>query len=450
MSRPIAIFGLCSVLACWATACSRGLGLRDSEGVAVTHGPIVGALSEDSVSVMVRLSGPGFVGLVYGDDPELAYEGHWTPTSVTQAEHDHTAHFRLDGLEPDTTYYYDVLVEGTRQHLRQPSSFRTAPPAGSVTSFRFAVLADATDAPNRDSPTFYALAGHDPAFVLQIGDMDHRDPGSDQGDIEQWRAMHREQLGGFSQGRQLSDHVLSSFPFMHIWDDHDYGNNNADMRAPWKHLAAQAFKEYYPLPPLPNPQQGLWHSFRYAQAEFFMLDLRSQRTPNDAENIPSKSMLAGAEIEDDQKRWLLRRLSESAATWKFIISSSVWNPNSKPRDSWACYPIEQRELLDYIRENGIKGVIVISGDLHSAGGIDDGSNSGVPEISVPPTNFDSQEGCTGGVCGTWSEGILSGNNPSGFALIEVIYDRGIDLALLQAWSSRDELRMEYGVGLGGS
>src|SRR5687768_17705662 len=43
------------------------------------------------------------------------------------------------------------------------------------------------------------------------------------------------------------------------------------------------------------------------------------------------------------------------------------------------------------RSNQIGGVIVVSADLHSGGGIDNGSNAGLPEITVPHTNLNTDQ-----------------------------------------------------------
>jgi alkaline phosphatase D len=234
-----------------------------------------------------------------------------------------------------------------------------------------------------------------------------------------------------------------------MWDDHDYGRNNANRNAWWKGLATQAFMEYFPLPPLPNPQGGLWYSFRYAQAQFFFLDLRSQRDPEHDPQIPKPSMLNGGHIANDQMTWLKDSLARSTATWKFIISTSVWNPNSKGGDSWYGHKQEQDELVDYIRERGISGVIVISGDLHSAGGIDDGTNSYFPELSVPATNVHYARNCTGGSCGSWSEGIFVDIDPSGYAIVRVTHDsiREGDSVILETKGEYGGSRLKYTVTL---
>lgn len=160
-------------------------------------------------------------------------------------------------------------------------------------------------------------------------------------------------------------------------------------------------------------------------------------------------MLNGGHIANDQMTWLKDSLARSTARWKFIISPSVWNPNSKRGDSWHGHKEEQDELVKYIHELGITGVIVMSGDLHSAGGIDDGTNSYFPELSVPATNLHYTSNCTGGFCGWWSEGILTAIDPSGYAMVRVSHDnlRGADSVILETKGEDGNSRLKYTVTL---
>ncbi|NIM94630.1 MAG: hypothetical protein GTO18_13095 [Anaerolineales bacterium] len=418
----------------------------------LTHGPIAGGVTDTSAVIFTRTSGLSFVRILYSTDPELATDLNYSRRVFALLKNDYTVHIVLDGLQPNTTYYYNVIVGGAAQNHAITPRFTTAPPPDSLTNFSFSVFSDLSSRPRIDAPAYQSAQGDSPVFVLQIGDFDHRDPGSPNRpviSIDNWRRMHRSVLQDNASGQDFSTFITPFFPIYHIWDDHDYGANNSDRTAPWKALATQAFKEYYPLPPLPNPDGGLWYQFRYAQAEFFVLDLRSQRDPNDLPPSSTKSMLNGGGISGGQKDWLKTGLLESQARWKFIVSSSVWNPNSKQNDSWFLFPNEQEELVQFIQDQSISGVIILSGDLHSGGAIDDGTNSFFPEISVPTTNITSQRDCTGGYCGTWSEGVVTGIDPSGYALITVIHDEilGTDRVILQAKGADGVTRLEYVVEL---
>ena len=416
----------------------------------VTHGPIVGGVSDSTAVVFFRSSSAASVSILYSTDPSFEVDLHTSSIAQATAEGDFTAQVGIRDLKPSTTYFYKVLLSGNVQELAIEHRFTTAPPPEAIVDFDFAVFSDLSSDPPFDAPAYVSAANEDPAFVLQIGDFDHREPGGSRFPsitISNWRRMHQEVLQDSPSGQDLARYITPRFPLYHIWDDHDYGANNTDRTRWWKGLATQAFKEYYPLPPLPNPDGGLWYSFRYAQAQFFILDLRSQRDPEGDPQIPQPSMLDGGHIANDQNSWLKEALARSTARWKFVISTSVWNPNSKQGDSWYAYRQEQVELVDYIREKGITGVIIISGDLHSAGGIDDGTNSYFPELSVPATNMRGTRHCTGGSCGPWSEGMITGIDPSGYAMVHVLHDvaTGLDKVVLETKAADGSLRLEYTV-----
>jgi alkaline phosphatase D len=416
-------------------------GPRVGDEPTITVGPLVGGVEADRAVVLVRLDGPFEPWLELSLDPDFERLVHVTDPQLAVPEHDHTVRFRLEGLAPDTRYHYRVVVEDRPLDAASPRSFRSAPRRPGT--FTFGVLADASREDGVDTPAYESLAAQRPAFVLQIGDMDHRNPGaSNPRDIVHWRRMHRDQLHDFMQGRQLDIHLLSGTPFVHVWDDHDYYFDDAHGMVPGEALARQAFFEYFPVPrDTPNPAEGIWHSFRWGQAEVFMLDLRSQRAVPVADSPGPTSLLDAYGIPDDQKTWLMQRLASSTAVWKIIVSSSCWNPRGKQTDSWALAQDEQKELVNHIRRLGLTGVFVVSGDLHSGGGIDDGSNAILPELSVPSTNMD-EVGCTRGDCGSWSEGIWSGEHPDGFATVTLDFDLATrqHTALLRTWSDKGDLR----------
>lgn len=417
----------------------------DTSSVSVTHGPIVGGVTSESAVIFLRTSAEADVRIVASTSPDFSPPRVFSSMTTALAENDSTVHTQLTDLEPGTTYYYTALVGLRPAILPGPPRFQTAPEGEAPLDFSFGVLSDLSRR-NLGAQAYAQLDADQPAFVLQIGDFDHGDPARlEPNTVDDWRAMSRRVLRDSRAGLAFARYIGPGYAFYHIWDDHDYGFNNADRTAPWKGLATQAFREYYPMPPLPNPAGGNWYSFRYAQAEVFMLDLRSQRDPNDEPDSAEKSMLDGAELTNGQKQWLMDGLLNSTARWKFIVSSSVWNPNSKQTDSWFQFAFEQAELVQFIRDNGITGVVILSGDLHSGGAIDDGSNSFFPELSVPTTNIRGQRECTGDLCGTWSEGIITGIDPSGYGWVRIEHDpaSGRDRAILQAKGEDGTVRLEY-------
>lgn len=398
-----------------------------AEGPAsVVVGPIVGAVTQSGAVVRARLDRPG------------AAELHVTPeggepfvvTGEATEESGSSVGFALDGLSPDTAHTYEVrLPRGSSA----PRTFRTAPPPDDARALTFAVFADAKHNP---APAYAAAAAFAPDLALQIGDIDHADPGDDlDAGVDAWRAMYRTVLRDSRHGEDLDGALLATTPLLHMWDDHDYGDNDGDRFAPWRAASRQAFDEAFPLPALPNADGGLWHAVRWGRAELFLLDLRSQRDP-ESFAAASRSMLDGERLAEGQLDWLIDAMTTSDATWKLLVSTSCWSPGcDKPSDSWNAYRAEQDVLVAALNEAGVTGVVVISGDIHSGGAIDDGTNALFPELSVPTTNADADACTTLNTCGTWSEGVVdpAETDAQGFALVTLAHDdaTGADTCTLQ-------------------
>ncbi len=94
----------------------------------VTHGPILGRLGERHVGVWARLGQPGSFHVRFGLSPG-AMDRMSATTRVT-AEHDYTGWVLVDGLRPNTKYFYQVVVTGQEEGAAAPDgSFTTLPAA---------------------------------------------------------------------------------------------------------------------------------------------------------------------------------------------------------------------------------------------------------------------------------------------------------------------------------
>lgn len=62
--------------------------------------------------------------------------------------------------------------------------------------------------------------------------------------------------------------------------------------------------------------------------------------------------------------WLKNSLLYSSATFKIItVGSQVLNPVS-PYDKWRDFPAEYQELMDFLKEYKVNGVLFLTGDRH--------------------------------------------------------------------------------------
>ncbi|MBN8819287.1 MAG: alkaline phosphatase D family protein [Sphingomonas sp.] len=120
---------------------------------------------------------------------------------------------------------------------------------------------------------------------------------------------------------------------------------------------------------------NLWSKFRVSNADFFLLDTRSNRTLHNKDNLadPRTSML-GAK----QKQWLLDELRKSDADFVFIVSSvnlavphdnGAWyghgSGGAAKDDGWTAQLAERAELLKVAESLG-KPVFFLTGDLHKS------------------------------------------------------------------------------------
>ena len=151
--------------------------------------------------------------------------------------------------------------------------------------------------------------------------------------------------------RFLARHVTYA-----IWDDHEI-EDGANGEHPRIADALQVYKEYWPCEPA--AADGLYRRFAWAGADFFMLDTRRFRSPQTMTDGAGKTMLGAA-----QKQWFFETLQASTAPFKFIITSVPFHGASS--DAWGTYRTERDEIVRFIRENKVRGIVFLTGDYHLA------------------------------------------------------------------------------------
>ncbi len=415
----------------------------------LSGGPIVLGLTQDSASIWLRTNQPGEVRIEWNNINDSEDSG--TVSSQSSMQSDLSSVLNLGGLLPDTCYEYEIQVGEVREPISDDLRFCTLSPT--VASLKIGLLGDLDKRLSIEAAAIGMLADRQPNLLLLIGDWDHRDPIS----LEQFRLMHLENRTSRKlAARPLINRIFSRIPVAYVWDDHDYGENNSDRFSSTREQALRAYAEYWPTDDLPNAAAGIWRSLQYGDlVEVFMLDTRSQRDPDtyrdprfvpDGEvgsnrgvlrNDPFRSMLDGAAqpegLSTGQKSWLKVSLLTSPSIWKIIVSSVTWNNTTIKDDAWWDFQAERDEIVSFIRSNGITGIIFVSADIHTGGGIDDGTNADFPEVSIPSANLNPDENgrSTCAIhpslertlrtsCGLWSQGLH--DHGSGYGLLTLDRD----------------------------
>ncbi len=340
------------------------------------------------------------------------------------AVRDYTARATVKGLKPGTEYFY-------RFHTKQTDSpvgrLRTLRPADSAEPVRIGVMS----CQDYGAGYYTALAGlaaeEDLDLVVGLGDYVYertyykgpaervdRTGANKDGDVQtlaEWRSKYR--LYKADANLQAVHH---KFPFVSVWDDHEVednyrgggpdsastdperleNNNSYPRRVPFaerQRAGYLAYFEYMPIVRRKPTSNVIYQTIRLGKhADVVLTDQRQYRSPQpckDQIGVPCgeaadpKLTMLGAQ----QKAWFKDALKRSQATWKLWGSEVMlmgWDsaPNVQlNQDGWDGYQAERQEILDFVVDNGIKNLSVLTGDIHTfvAGSLGtDGRNTGRP------------------------------------------------------------------------
>jgi alkaline phosphatase D len=145
-----------------------------------------------------------------------------------------------------------------------------------------------------------------------------------------------------------------------IWDDHDFGPNDSDRSFIHKDKTLEAFELFWGNPTTGLPGiPGAISFFHYMDIDFFLLDNRYHRSPNDRRS-GKKTVLGEAQLE-----WLIDALTSSNAPYKMVaVGGQVLNTAPVFENYSGHYFEERQYLLRRIEEEKIIGVIFLTGDRH--------------------------------------------------------------------------------------
>ena len=252
------------------------------------------------------------------------------------------------GLSPDTRYQYQVTIDG-KADPSWKGSFKTAPLEGTPTAFRMAITSCMHI--KRAQRSWNLLLAEQPDLHLTVGDTHYADTTDPTIQLQHHVAYRR---------KKEFANVLRQVPTYAIWDDHDYGPNNSDGTAEGKEFSLAGWKQAWPNPASGTPDtSGAFFKFSRGDVDFFVVDGRYHRSPNELPDNDKKRMLGDAQFE-----WLLSGLKNSKAKFKIIASGSVLH-HSKV-DGWRIFTFSRHRLFDAIKKHKISGVIYIGGDMHQS------------------------------------------------------------------------------------
>lgn len=221
---------------------------------------------------------------------------------------------------------------------------------------------------DKDQPIWDQVNGWNPDLFVFLGDNIY----ADTDDMGVMKAKYAKLAGkpGFKELRRKT-------PCIAIWDDHDYGRNDAGREYPMKRESKDIFMEFWqePADSERRTREGNQMAYIYGppgkRVQVILPDNRWWRsgllgmteTPKDRGPYLTNSDPDAVMLGWEQWQWLQEQLEKPAEIRIFASSTQVLA--DKPGwETWALFQAEQQRLFDLIRFTGTTGFFCISGDTH--------------------------------------------------------------------------------------
>lgn len=157
-----------------------------------------------------------------------------------------------------------------------------------------------------------------------------------------------------------------------VWDDHDYGQNDAGQEYPEKEESQQLMLDFFDVPNESSlrERKGAYSSslvnWNGKKIKILLLDARYHRDELEKKDKKYVQNKLGTVLGETQWNWLSKELSDTTIDLYLIASGIQFIAEDHPHEKWALFPNERKKLFELIAEKEPNGVILLSGDRHIA------------------------------------------------------------------------------------
>ncbi len=329
--------------------------------------PMVGYSTSKEVALWVQTTQKAEVSIQYFQTLKPQKKWH-TASKASLPKNFLVTKFIADSVMPGKKYSYEVWINKVKQNFNYPLKFSTpaiwkyqtdAPDfsvaCGSGTYINDS-LYDREGKPYGGAYEIFAqIANQKPDIMLWLGDNIYLR-------ADEWNSRtgiaYRYTNTRANEGIRT---IFASCPNYAIWDDHDAGPNDCDASFWNINQTLDIFKLFWA-----NPSYGIKNIkgaisfFNWSDVDFFLIDNRYYRDPNNLEN-QNKTMLGKA-----QKEWLKKALVYSHASFKIIIIGGQFLNTAKNFETYSNHGFkkERNEIINFIDKQKIKNIIFLTGDRH--------------------------------------------------------------------------------------
>ncbi|OAB28636.1 alkaline phosphatase D [Flavobacterium fryxellicola] len=345
------------------------INLSFAQNSILQSGPMVGYCEMKEAVIWLQTNKNATIKVEYSttDNPSKVFHSE---NYTSSKEVGYTYHIILDQLQPGKKYKYTVFIDNKKIILPYETSFsskklwewrKDAPDFTIAFGSCMYINEPELDRPGKPYGSGYtifeSIAKKNPDIMIWGGDNTYlRESDWDSKTGIYHRNTH-------SRSIKEIQPLLAKTQNFAIWDDHDYGPDNSDRSFYNKQSTQKAFKDfwankYYGMNP--NQNEGVFSTFTWGDAQFFLIDGRFFRSP-EARITGAKTMLGTTQFE-----WLIDALSASEASFKIVVIGGQILNTVLDSENYSHFPEEKEKLLQEITANKIKGIFFLSGDRHFA------------------------------------------------------------------------------------
>lgn len=325
-------------------------------------GPMLGYVEMQEANLWIQTKKAVTVEIIYWTKDNEGAEKH-SYKAQTDAAESFSKHVKLKNLEYGTTYEYELYLDNKKVNFSYPTEFttqnlwqwRTDPPAFTIAFGSCLYINDKKfdrpgDPYGTEPDILNAINSKDPDLMLWTGDnVYYREP--DFYSVARMDYRYRD-----ARDTPEMQPLLAGAINLATWDDHDYGPNNSNRSYRMREEALDIFERYWSNPG--SNDDGVYTKYKYNDVEFFLLDDRFFRAPN-ALNDSSKAYFG-----EEQMQWLMDGLVSSDAAFKIVVNGNQVTNLGNTHESFPMYKKEFNDLMNFLKEERVEGVLFLSGDVH--------------------------------------------------------------------------------------
>jgi alkaline phosphatase D len=226
--------------------------------------------------------------------------------------------------------------------------------------------------PSLESGIFDEIAGQHPGVFVFLGDNVYAKDESDDPTLMSLRQAYAN-LSAVKSFKALRE----STPLLVAWDDHDYGKDDAGGDFKYREFSESLYNYAWNIEPSDErtSRAGVYLEQTVGpigkRVQFITLDTRSFRTP--LTQHPNQDIGRYVESQDpnqnvlgeSQWKWLAEQLRKPADI-RIIVTPIQLIADGHHWESWRVMPKERERLYRLLSSSKANGVVVVSGDRHSA------------------------------------------------------------------------------------